>query len=437
MKKILLWSGGILIFLILGVGYLFFFYPDEELKSFKELELNLPNISEEENGYKYLIQAYEAFKLPEAVEAIDYGLESDGKVEMSEIAELFAPAEEDDYGKLMSQIYGESGELVDLESMPDFYPFLKLNSEALILMDKANEFDYIIQDFDLANTDLNYLVSRGLMIENSIAADRLLVYRALYTLQQGDQNRAMERIFALIDFHNKKLLFPNSLIGYLMNNASIKSVFDVLDLVLETGDLSKEDYQKLLNYLNDFEPNFTTGWENAVKIEFNTNMNYITALKKIGETSGGFFDKSRFHFQVNKTKNAFAERFKKMIDDPFYSFEEEDSLLMRKGSSMLFSQNSVGKAIMYGFLPSLFGCKPFITTFDFNSMRLLVAIKLYEIENGEVPDRLEDLVPGYFEDLEWLDFNGERMINYKPTGILYSDFLVKNCNDEKSVKLLK
>lgn len=411
MKKFLLWMGGVLVFIAIIVSCLVLFYPDQKLESFDDLKLNLPNISEEQNGYKYTLEAYKAYKLPDGFQYPDLN----------------------DFFK--------SDKLEDIKKFPDFYPLLKANSTVLKAIDTANEFDYLIPDTDLEGKDLGTLYGMSSVPDNFVNVNKLLIARVLYKLQQENNDGALDNLLDLIKFQNKNIFLSTALSSYLLQENLLNNSLSVLRLILNNIELNEDKYISLLNFFDDFKANSIIGRENALKFEFNFSVNMRKAM--VNDVGSDYLSKSKFHYQPNKTTNTYTEYFRKIISDPNYSPEKDMLELSKKYNNnplMLFlSPNSYGDVLTVTFMPNFsFFCTPLLTTFNSDSLRLLVAIKLYEIKNMEAPAGLEDLVPDYFKDLNWLNFNNERTIDYKPKSkVLSSDFLQKNCETPENVDLIK
>lgn len=410
MKKLLLWIGGILVFLVITVLCLVFFYPDQKLESFDDLKLNLPQISEDQNGYEYVLEAYKVFN------PLD--------IYFYDLNEFF-----------------KSGKLEDVKELPDFYPLLKANSNVLKAIDMANEFDYLIPDTDLKGNDsLGDLFSKFIIPSNFVSVNKLLITRVLYKLQKGNEDGALDNLLDLIKFQNKSIFISTDLVGYSIQSGALDNSLYVLNLMLNNSDFNENDYLSLLEFFNNLSPNFIIGRENALKFEFNFGIKMRQAM--VDDVDHDYLSRSKFHYQPSKTTNVFAENLRKMINDLFYSADADMLKLSDKYNDnyllLLVSPNSYGEVLMSTSMPNSFGCRPLVSSFDFNSLRLLVAIKLYEIKNNKVPHALDDLVPDYFEDLNWLNFRDERIVDYNSKiKVLFSDFLQENCKIQKNVDLIK
>jgi len=136
-------------------------------------------------------------------------------------------------------------------------------------------------------------------------------------------------------------------------------------------------------------------------------------------------------FQPNRTRRIFAAAVRVMIADapgvyadrrPVPQPEGMNELGLIMMTRLVVSGNAIGKIMAHFAIPSLATmqtakCKESV---DVDSTRLLLAIRAYSLETGDLPETLEQLVPKYLTEVPLDDFDGKPMRYSKEDKVIYS-----------------
>ncbi len=184
------------------------------------------------------------------------------------------------------------------------------------------------------------------------------------------------------------------------------------------------------------------GLEDVIKTEYLMNLDTIDRLKKAtrygaGRHLGLAGTKARplirkfglkYFLQANRTKRMFAELHRKALRNTsknYIDMEDFKAPYYFEHFSVireLISGNYVGKLIYKMLTPAwdkilLRKCRENVYV---SMTRLLIAMKCYKNEIGELPQSLEELVPKYIEKIPEDDFDGRPMRYSARKKIIYS-----------------
>lgn len=385
MKKVIIYFLGIIFALALISAGLVFFYPDQKLKDYDDLIPKIDEVSESENGYKYL---EEAVKLRE-----DEKIDSD--ISCSDIVGYLEGEKRTYDEKLDDQYVGN---------------FLSKNKEFFGLLDKTQKFKYLMspgyQNFEKQNA------LTSLPDSSYFSPSTCLQARILYELKDGKTASALKHSLVLFDHNIKMMASGRQLIEYLMAATYLRKSEDLIVKVVTEYELGGSDYKKIIDKFSD-EVDFKEYFTIAMKMRFISNLNDIDGFKN-GFTDRfdegpDFLAKSKYHFQVNKTKNIFIDYYGKLL-----AFNEDDRCYLVEFFAdnfakpvlprliwLFVSSNSYGKTVSASFLPLPdFDFERFTEDeFRYSAVKVVTALQWYRRENGQYPDSLSDLVPAYLDDV--------------------------------------
>lgn len=133
-----------------------------------------------------------------------------------------------------------------------------------------------------------------------------------------------------------------------------------------------------------------------------------------------------WHFKLNQTKRLFVGRFRVYISDirkPYADMERPElQPHFPRPLHPLIPSNEVGEAVYYMLVSPLEGvlalkCQENVRT---TATRLLIAMKAYKMEQGRLPETLDELVPEYIDAVPVDDFDGKPMRYNPEKKVVYS-----------------
>jgi hypothetical protein len=167
------------------------------------------------------------------------------------------------------------------------------------------------------------------------------------------------------------------------------------------------------------------GLAGVFKVEYRVDCGYVDMTYR-GESSAL---RRWFYIKPNKTKRRFARHFRKLIADIPKHHADVEPLVV---SEQLTTTQKIGAwldgdldgASMYAELMRVYDgrlhavkCRE---NFSAAGIQVLVALKCYQLEHGELPDSLDALVPEYFDAVPLDDFDGRPMRYSREKRVIYS-----------------
>jgi hypothetical protein len=436
-KRIKYVMPGILGILIIGLlisltFFNIFWGRDEYPVDDSDLWLTKIEIPKEENAFYFLTQASEKIYLPE-----------------EEKFELFTKIVE---GKKWDPQFVEE--------------LIKNNEEVFVYFGKAVKLPYfqIPEWQDPKTIGIETIIpSMGGWINmaglNSIKAN--------YLLMQGKEKEALDLIIKTIEMGQIIQDSPRPIfIGYLVGGAIKETGLQRLRMMIPELTLSPEVLKEYVVKLDQFKAN-EQGLIRAMKMEYisltNTKSKTIDAvfigelspeeLEKLGIEETPFKIKAAikpkffYLYKPNQTQRIFTEYYRNFVDNAnkdCYEIKllEIKFLVPYSKIKMLFTENIVGKIfhdIMVLNFSGLFDEKCH-EDFSVIGTQSLIAIRAYQIDTGQIPSYLDELVPKYFSEVPRDPFDG-KSIKYSPEKkIIYSvgkDRKDSGGNEEKDWRIMK
>ena len=254
-------------------------------------------------------------------------------------------------------------------------------------------------------------------------------------LSRGGKNRqAFEEALVPIRLGQKIQNSQTFTIEYLVAVEMKRAGLAALQQVAASSDLSADELKEYAKELNGFYEN-ETGAVTALKVEYQSLAKAIDMLV-LGDEEiltymsldghANLVEKS-FYFQPNKTKNFFAQNTRIDIGNVLKSCSEARDITYdeRKISMVIsprFTENAIGKILydVYGASMASFTEKVCEEDTLIASVQLLIALKVYSIDNDKLPQTLDQLVPRYVYEIP-TDPYSEEYLKYSPSKkIIYS-----------------
>ncbi len=267
---------------------------------------------------------------------------------------------------------------------------------------------------------------------NSIS--RVKVLQAMDLSKKGKDKQAFKEALVSIYVGQKIQNSQTFSMEYLMAIMIKSKGLVVLQKITASSSLSRDELKEHTKELNKFYEN-ETGAVTALKVEYQSLAKAIDMLA-LGDEEilthmslddhAGLVEKS-FYFQPNKTKNFFAQNMRIDIGNVLKSCSEVRDITddERKVSTVIpprLTENAIGKILydVYGASMASFTEKVCEEDTLIASVQLLIALKVYSIDNDKLPQTLDQLVPRYVYEIP-TDPYSEEYLKYSPSKkIIYS-----------------
>jgi len=138
---------------------------------------------------------------------------------------------------------------------------------------------------------------------------------------------------------------------------------------------------------------------------------------------------SRLVFKPNRTKRMFASAFGTCMQNASRTYADSDFPSTTRDPcgwrctvKAMLSGNYVGKSIYYMLMPSVRKIQASKCRENclIAATQIMIALKCYSIEHGDLPNTLDELVPDYFDALPVDDFDGKPMKYSKEQRVVYA-----------------
>ena len=400
----------LIILLILGLSYWFFYSRDEPLPRDDDLKLVRILVPANENALYPLRQAVENLYLPRQY--------------IMKVHDIL------------------DGEKWDEEFVREL---LEKNKVALEYFEKAVElsvFQIPIPEKITLEIEEVEPVSGPRMLEIA----RLVSIQSAYLFKQGKEKQAFDTAMKKVELghmmRNSQSPPPNYLIGVAIKKIGLTRLKSFIPETTLSSDLLK-NYIKELEEFKKIEQG--KGIISVIKLDYEImriilDKGYYVGYYVVFDEKMKIPDFPPHRFKPNQTKRIFAESYRFYINNiskPYSKIKEfqhpemEDFDWDAPKIVRLFSRNFEGKSLFSSsaaLIKSII-VRSYRTNFFINSTQLLLAMRSYQIENRELPESLERLVPEYFVKIPQDPFDGNYIRYCKEKRIIYS--VGENLKDEE------
>lgn len=316
---------------------------------------------------------------------------------------------------------------------------LEKNEEAFYSFDEAaNRSKFQIPDFQNPE-QFKWDTSLPLMSGWRDVA-KLSSIKSLYFFQQGKEKEAFDEAIKIVKIGHMIENSPRPILIQYLVGMAIKGIgLERIRTITAETTLPSELFKNYINQLEEFKTS-KEGLINALKMEYMGQSTIIDELATdkydinslISIMGGGIEEtppkgriiRSSYYFKPNQTKRLFAESYRLMFEGRFQELESQirkESVAIMPPLGFIFP-NSIGKVIYSMVAVSLEGAFERESTESFSTAgtQLLLALKGYKMENGNLPNNLSELVPEYFSEVP-KDPSDGKPIRYLPEKkIIYS-----------------
>jgi len=290
----------------------------------------------------------------------------------------------------------------------------------------------IINDIE-SSADTHFIVSLGLLEKLSVIKIESLLARKKYEEAQEDILKLFKYGYLL---QNSDA--GNSSYFYLLGLSAKKRAFALIQRLVKESNMKSSYYRNLADQLQLFADN-SSGLLKSLKRQYTVMRTTMHGfLEKANEETPEYKKilteyskhpwKIRFLFNKSATIKELAEFYRQEIKNIYGPYSEITHKkiyrpIYRPSWVNLVAGNVIGKMLL-ALVPSWDNIinHKFELDAQYNLIKILLALKENRADNHKLPDRLEDLVPNYLNDIPRDPFAG-KSIRYSKTGKkIYSVF---------------
>lgn len=378
---------GIAFLLILGAVFLWL-WMDEPPPKDGDLRLKRLDISDEENAFHYTNLTSEDIYYPEDDEKRDlvYEMEAWKRWDKELAIEMLAKNQKvfDCFEKAISSKYFQVPEIEHMNSPMPYLPKWR-------------------------------------------TAAHLGKLRALHLVKAGKEQEALDEAMKIIKFGHMAEDSRGAMMTFLVGSAIKKIGHSTFRSVLNETTLQPEILKSYIEKLSEYEFN-KRGLVNSLKTEYSVISRSID-LMVLGEleSSGRKKIRNRYSFKPNATRRIFAEAVRDIIENVGRDYDKRKDITAMsfyaectKGGPL--SRNAAGKIAALMLAESLIRVeqKWFNNEATFLVTQVLIALKCYKLEHGQLPDSLNELVPKYIDQIPEDPYDGKPFKYSKKEKIVYS-----------------
>ena len=268
------------------------------------------------------------------------------------------------------------------------------------------------------------------------AISRIAALKALYLNNAGHSLEGLLESSKLLVLGQMIQDSQLSLLEYLIAVNMKNLGLETMQKILSASNLPLEIYTGYSQALEDFKQN-EAGLINALKVEY-LNISYRFSDEQIIESllSDSEINISEsqirrrihnnFYFQPNQTKKLAIEHFRNQISKISTPCNLTDSSkkcdICDNPILIYFTENAVGKILFSIIAVDLVGTREKVCQENFliSATQLMFAMKTYKITTGQLPEKLEDLVPKYITKIPQDSFSDEPIKYSANKKIIYS-----------------
>jgi hypothetical protein len=261
---------------------------------------------------------------------------------------------------------------------------------------------------------------------------RFMSLHACYLQKTEKEKEAFDTALEIVRFGHLIQNSGGEIITYLVGvGITDNSGLGAITSLLKETTLSSLELKKYIQMLAKYETN-VDGLVNAFKLEYVKICVLIDMIasgrdKDITQESRWYRTavRIRYFFRPNATKQIEAELYRlyiKDIENEFYKIDKSimESFLKKYEPASYLSQNIIGKSIATYVTFSKTIWQKYKSQTKNRAVQILIALKCYKMEHGDLPDSLEKLVPDYFEDIPNDPYDGKPLRYSKEKKYIWS-----------------
>jgi hypothetical protein len=266
-------------------------------------------------------------------------------------------------------------------------------------------------------------------------AARLSSVRALYLMRTGREKEAFDECLQTVRFGRRIQDCRGGLSTYLVGIAVERMATERLRALLSETDLRGEQLREYVERLDDGSSH-ASGLANAYRID------YVIWCRMLDDLAAGrplipedrarrygLWErlKRRFILKPNRTKRLiadFARHLIAQVGKPYVEIEPAELPMPEEMTPLrlLLCGNGGGLTAIWLFEQAwhyalAVKCR---AESSIAATRILIALRCYKLEHGELPETLEALVPEYFEAVPLDDFDGKPMKYSRDKHVVYA-----------------
>jgi len=258
------------------------------------------------------------------------------------------------------------------------------------------------------------------------------LFKVRYLFIEGEEEEAFDLLIKIIKFGHLVENKPRPVLIYWLIGISLKnSGLELFRELIPKANILKNKSMFYIDELKKIEQN-ESGLVRSFQMEYILSVNTINDLDFLNKEDFGFlYNHNRlmnYIYRPNQTQLFLAETYRKLINNAeknYYNemvfYEPPDSSIYSMAKIFL-KGNSPGKIISEIILINLRSSveRRLLIEFLNKGNQILLAIRAYQIEKGELPVSLEELVPKYLDSVPKDPFDGELIRYSKEKRIIYS-----------------
>lgn len=229
---------------------------------------------------------------------------------------------------------------------------------------------------------------------------RINAINSAYLFNQGKEEEAFNRAIEIVRVGQMFQDSQGFIISYLVSLTLKETGFRRIKAMISKTTLSPEILKEYIVQLEKFKLN-EKGLKNALKIEYILTVNM---LKEMFENMP-----SSFLWKPNQTRRKFAESLRTQIKSVYKFCGDIIEPRLPEWPPSWIKENFIGRTIWEIVIVNIRGLNYRRCEEDFSITitQLLLAMRAYQIETGEIPISLNRLVPKYIFEIPKDPFGGE------------------------------
>lgn len=388
---------------------------DESPPDDSDLRVERLDIPDDQNAFTYFEQAAQVLYWPGYEPPEDEDEEE--RDEVSDDAE--AKAEQEKEALLERMLEGETWD-EDLAA-----EILERNEDAFVLFEKGLACPHFqVPEVKSVNSTMPCISAYEVL-------GKLACLRAFVAVRAGDYGTAFEEAMKAVRFGHSIEGAKGCLLHYLIG-ASVKGLgLRFFQEILPEALLSVAQLREFVDCLSNFRSD-AKGLADMFRTEYGVAKRAVEDVQSGEESLGlkglpSLFDRpNRLVFRPNETKRMLAEAYRPFVQNADQHYELPDMPERREWPSwrLWLPGNTIGH-FLYGLFSLEYTGRGALRlkcaeNIEVAATWLLIAMKAYKMEQGRLPETLEELVPEYIDAVPLDDFDGKPMRYNSEKRVIYS-----------------